>query len=119
VHLEDLLAAADIRQADHHLAVETARAQQRGVEHVGRLVAAMTITPSLASKPSISTSSWLSVCSRSSWPPPRPAPRWRPTASISSMKMMHGACFLAWSNMSRTRDAPTPTNISTKVRTGN
>ena len=30
------------------------------------------------------------------------------------MKMMHGACFLAWSNMSRTREAPTPTNISTK-----
>ncbi|MNP06668.1 hypothetical protein D3C76_986630 [compost metagenome] len=43
-----------------------------------------------------------------------PAPRWRPTASISSMKMMHGACFLACSNMSRTRLAPTPTNISTK-----
>src|SRR4029450_3064317 len=30
------------------------------------------------------------------------------------MKMMQGAFFLAWSNMSRTRDAPTPTNISTK-----
>ncbi len=30
------------------------------------------------------------------------------------MKMMHGACFLACSNMSRTRQAPTPTNISTK-----
>ena len=30
------------------------------------------------------------------------------------MKMMHGACFFAWSNMSRTREAPTPTNISTK-----
>ncbi len=30
------------------------------------------------------------------------------------MKMMHGDCFLACSNMSRTRDAPTPTNISTK-----
>ena len=30
------------------------------------------------------------------------------------MKMMHGACFLAVSNMSRTRAAPTPTNISTK-----
>ena len=30
------------------------------------------------------------------------------------MKMMHGACFLAFSNMSRTRAAPTPTNISTK-----
>jgi hypothetical protein len=30
------------------------------------------------------------------------------------MKTMQGAFFLACSNMSRTRDAPTPTNISTK-----
>ena len=30
------------------------------------------------------------------------------------MKMMQGALFLACSNMSRTRAAPTPTNISTK-----
>ena len=30
--------------------------------------------PSDVSKPSISESIWLSVCSRSSWPPPRPAP---------------------------------------------
>src|SRR4026207_2273621 len=30
------------------------------------------------------------------------------------MKMMQGAFFLACSNISRTRDAPTPTNISTK-----
>ena len=30
------------------------------------------------------------------------------------MKMMHGADFLPCSNMSRTREAPTPTNISTK-----
>ena len=80
----------------------------------GRLVAAIRITPSFDSKPSISTSSWLSVCSRSSWPPPSPAPRCRPTASISSMKMMHGACALPCSKRSRTRDAPTPTNISTK-----
>src|SRR6266581_1557240 len=80
----------------------------------GRLVAAMTITPVVPSKPSISTRSWLSVCSRSSLPPPRPAPRCRPTASISSMNTMQGACFFAWSNMSRTRAAPTPTNISTK-----
>ncbi|SFV77863.1 hypothetical protein MNB_SUP05-10-239 [hydrothermal vent metagenome] len=43
-----------------------------------------------------------------------PAPRWRPTASISSIKIIHGAFFLACSNISRTRDAPTPTNISTK-----
>ena len=38
-----------------------------------------------------------------------------PMASISSMKMMQGAFFLACSNMSRTRAAPTPTNISTKL----
>ena len=80
----------------------------------GRLVAAMRMMPSFESKPSISTRSWLSVCSRSSWPPPSPAPRWRPTASISSMKMRQGACFLPWSKRSRTREAPTPTNISTK-----
>ena len=79
-----------------------------------RLVAAITITPSLPSKPSISTNNWFKVCSRSSWPPPMPAPRWRPTASISSIKMIQGAFFLACSNISRTRLAPTPTNISTK-----
>ena len=33
--LQDLLAAADVGQRHHHLAVEAARAQQRRVEHVG------------------------------------------------------------------------------------
>ena len=79
----------------------------------GRLVAAIMITFVWLSKPSISTKIWLSVCSRSSCEPPSPAPRWRPTASISSMNIMQGALRLAWSNRSRTRDAPTPTNIST------
>ena len=36
-------------------------------------------------------------------------------ASISSMKIMHGARLRAMSNRSRTRAAPTPTNISTKL----
>src|SRR5688572_24856261 len=80
----------------------------------GRFVAAMRMTPWRRSNPSISTRSWLRVCSRSSCPPPRPAPRWRPTASISSTKTMAGAEFLACSKRSRTREAPTPTNISTK-----
>ncbi len=40
--------------------------------------------------------------------------RARPTASISSMKTMQGAFSFAWRNRSLTRDAPTPTNISTK-----
>merc|ERR1719181_752070 len=71
----------------------------------GRLVAASTITPVLPSKPSSSVRSWLMVCSRSSFPPPMPVPRWRPTASISSMKMMQGALALAFSKRSRTRGA--------------
>mmetsp|Transcript_24163 Transcript_24163/g.62253 ORF Transcript_24163/g.62253 Transcript_24163/m.62253 type:complete len:276 (-) Transcript_24163:152-979(-) len=81
-----------------------------------RFVAATTITPELPSKPSISVRIWLSVCSRSSLPPnwPRPEPaRCRPIASISSMKMMHGEFFFASENTLRTREAPTPTNIST------
>ena len=77
-------------------------------------MAATTITPRFSSKPSISTSNWFKVCSRSSWPPPRPAPLCLPTASISSIKTMHGECFFACSNISLTLDAPTPTNISTK-----
>ena len=81
----------------------------------GRLVAASSTMPSLAgSKPSISTRSWLRVCSFSSWPPrPGKAPRARPSASSSSIKIMHGASLRACSNRSRTRAAPTPTNIST------
>ena len=35
MNLEDLLAADDVRVRHHHLAVETAGTQQRGIEHVG------------------------------------------------------------------------------------
>ena len=66
------------------------------------------------SNPSISTNNALSVCSRSSCPPPIPLNLLRPTASISSINIMHGAFFLPCSNISRTLDAPIPTNISTK-----
>ena len=99
--------------------IVTSRSKRPGLKMAGsrtsgRLVAASTMMPSLTPKPSISTSSWLRVCSRSSLPPPMPAPLLRPTASISSMKTMHGEFFFASSNRSRTRLAPTPTNISTK-----
>ena len=80
----------------------------------GRLVAAIITMPSEGSKPSISASIWLRVCSRSSWPPPRPAPRLRPMESISSMKMIARPILRAVWNRSRTRLAPTPTNISMK-----
>ena len=79
----------------------------------GLFVAAIKITLVSCSKPSISTKIWFKVCSRSSWDPPSPAPLWRPTASISSIKIMQGAFFLALANKSLTLDAPTPTNIST------
>ncbi len=80
----------------------------------GRLVAPRSTMPLVASKPSSSTRSWLSVCSFSSWPPmPGIELRARPMASSSSMKMMAGAFWRACSNRSRTRAAPTPTNIST------
>ena len=57
----------------------------------GRLVAARTTMPWVMSKPSISDSSWFSVCSRSSLETtaPEPARRW-PMASISSTKMIAG-----------------------------
>ncbi len=80
----------------------------------GRLVAASRITRESGVKPSISASSWLSVCSFSSLDPvTTDAPRERPSASISSMNTMQGACCRAWRNRSRTRAAPTPTNSST------
>jgi len=37
-----------------------------------------------------------------------------PTASISSIKIIEGDFVLAYLNRSLTREAPTPTNISTK-----
>ena len=80
-----------------------------------RVVAARIITPLFEPKPSISVSNWFSVFSLSSLPPIAGfLPRARPTASISSIKIIHGDFSLAWRNKSRTRDAPTPTNISTK-----
>ena len=79
----------------------------------GRLVAREDDRPPSPSKPSISTSSWLSVCSRSSLPWPTPAPRLRPAASSSSMKTIAGAAARALAKRSRMRAAPTPTSDST------
>ena len=78
-------------------------------------MAAKIIIPESVPKPSISTNNWLRVFSRSSLPPIILFfPRARPMASISSIKIIQGALSLACLNKSRTREAPTPTNISTK-----
>jgi hypothetical protein len=55
----------------------------------------------------------LSVCSLSSCPPHVPGPLFLPIASISSINIIAGAIFLAFSNRSLTLEAPTQTNIST------
>ena len=78
------------------------------------LVAAITITFSVFSNPSISTRIWFNVCSLSSFPPPVPFPLVLPIASISSIKIIEGEFSFAFLNKSLTREAPTPTNISTK-----
>ena len=81
----------------------------------GRFVAAIRMTPLSVAKPSISTSNWLRVFSRSSLAPIiAPFPLLLPTASISSIKIIHGAFSFACLKRSRTLAAPTPTNISTK-----
>ena len=71
------------------------------------------INPSAESNPSISTRIWLSVCSLSSWEPPKPEPLARPTASSSSIKIIAGAFLRPLAKRSLTLEAPTPTNIST------
>ena len=79
------------------------------------MVAANTITFVLVPKPSISVSNWFNVFSRSSLLPDIAfLPLARPMASISSIKIIAGDFSLACLNKSLTREAPTPTNISTK-----
>jgi hypothetical protein len=70
VDLEDPFAALDVGASMTIWRSNRPGRSRAGSRMSGRLVAAITITPVLPSKPSISTSSWLSVCSRSSWPPP-------------------------------------------------
>mmetsp|Transcript_27206 Transcript_27206/g.59434 ORF Transcript_27206/g.59434 Transcript_27206/m.59434 type:complete len:280 (-) Transcript_27206:704-1543(-) len=78
-----------------------------------RLVAAITLTSSWLLKPSSWFRSSSMVRCTSLSPLSSESKRFVPIASISSMKMMQGAFALAFSNRSRTRDAPTPTNSST------
>ena len=114
VHPQDGRPALLVGRADDDAPVEAAGRSSAGSRTSGRLVAAITMTPSSPVKPSISVRIWFKVCSRSSLPPIwPPAERARPMASSSSMKMIAGAESLACLKRSRTRLAPTPTNIST------
>ena len=112
---EDLLATRDVGIGHHDLAVEaTGGAASGGSSTSGRLAAAMMITPSLGLEPVhldeqlVERLFALSHCRR----------RGRAAMATDRVdlvdEMMQGEFFLACSNMSRTRLAPTPTNISTK-----
>ena len=118
--------------SDKMLVTESAIAHESGV-----LVAAMTMTPSEREKPSISTSSWLTVIFddstergwlKNEYPRRYQYHHHRPSnttasksstayflfpaqASISSMKITQGAFCLASLNNLRIRLDPTPTNI--------
>ena len=100
---------------DQDLAVEAAGAQQRRVEDlraVGRGQQHDAARRGRSRRARRAAGS-ASAPSRRGRRPSAEAPRARPSASSSSMKMMQGAFLRACSNRSRTRAAPTPTNIST------
>lgn len=82
-----------------------------GSNYSAIFVAAKTITLWLVAKPSISTNNWFNVFSDSSLP--NLAYLFFPIASISSINIIEGELFLAYSNKSLTLEAPKPTNIST------
>jgi hypothetical protein len=114
VHLEDLLATADIRQADHHLAVETSRAQQRRVEHV-RAVGRGDDDHAVVAFEAVHLDQELVEGLLALVVAAAKAGAAMPADGIDLVDEDDaGCCFFAWSNMSRTREAPTPTNISTK-----
>ena len=96
VQAEDFEPAVDVGDVDRRPGGRSgpaAAAPGRGRR--GGWSAASTTRPASPPKPSISTSSAFSVCSRSSLPWPTPAPRLRPAASSSSMKISAGAILRA------------------------
>ena len=111
VDLEDLEPALLGRAVDGDVAVEPAGAQQGGVEHVGAVGRGQD-DDALVGREAVHLGQdlverllALVVAAAEA------RARTRPTASISSMNRMQGLFSLAVLNMSRTRLAPTPTNI--------
>ena len=99
--------------------ISTCLSNRPGLNNAGsrmstRFVAAITMTEDSVVKPSISTSNWFKVLSLSEFPTYIFPCLFLPTASISSMKIIEGAFERAFLKRSRTLEAPTPTNISTK-----
>ena len=113
VHGQDAGALALIGQRIS-TTIEATWAEQAGSEQFGTAMVNATTTPVVGS-PSISArkliEGLLALVVGSEGEPSR---GW-PMASISSMKMIEGARLRASAKRSLTRDAPTPTNSSTKL----
>ena len=115
VQAEDFEAAVDVGHVDGHLTVEAARPQQRRVEDVGPVGRGEHDEAGVAAEAVHLDQQLRSASARARrCPGRRPAPRLRPAASSSSMKISAGAILRALSKRSRTRAAPTPTSDSTK-----
>ena len=103
VHIEDLFAAANVRQRHHHLAVEAAWRCSAGSSTSGgwwrRSRSPWNWCQSRPFPPAAGSAFVL----RSSLPPQAGAALATHRVDFLSMKMMHGEFFLAFSNMSRTR----------------
>ena len=97
VGAEDRLAAVAVGRRDQHLAVEAARPQQRLVELVDVVGGGDHDhrRPLSFSKPSSSTSSWFSACSRSLVPPSPPPPERCAADRVELVDEDHRAAGLA------------------------
>ena len=95
VNFQDCFTTFNIRTANKTFLSKRPGRRRAGSRTSERLVAAITMIPSFPQNHPSQSGVGSKVCSRSSFPPPRPTPRWRPTASISSIKMIAGAAFFA------------------------
>ena len=115
MHLEDALAAAHVGQADHHAAVESAGPQQGGIEHIGAVgggdedhavvrLEAVHLDEQLVE-------GLLALVVAASQAGTAVTPHCVDFVDEDDARV----CWaFPCSNRSRTREAPTPTNISTK-----
>ena len=114
MHFKDLLAAANIGQANIHLAVKTAGAQEGFVQYIGAVGGGYD-NDAFAAFKAVHFHQQLVEGLLALIVAAAMAAATMATHGVNFVdKDNAGRLFLAWSNISRTREAPTPTNISTK-----
>ena len=111
---EDCQTSAKVRRSYNHAAVKTARTQERRIKDIrtvrsGDRDDAFIGTETIHFDEQLVQRLFAFIMSAT-----QSASALTADGIDSSMNTIHGAFFLAWAKRSRTRDAPTPTNISTK-----